>query len=144
MMPTYQKISPSTTPNEQLHINTFNFSYLLTKLDHLMHLTESTVAVAAPQSKEALERVRHSNQAILSVVIGIHFLLIVLNDQLIKPVEIRCNISTKIEWNPFPLSLTRTLIGRYFWHSAQNCCKYWDGRGTCRADLKIGVFFQSY
>ena len=48
MTPTYQKILPSITPNEQLHINTFNFSYLLTKLYHLMHLTESIVAVAAP------------------------------------------------------------------------------------------------
>jgi hypothetical protein len=53
-----------------------------------------------------------SNQAILSAVIGILFLLIVLNYQLIKPVEIKRNISTKIEWNPFSLSITRTLIGR--------------------------------
>jgi hypothetical protein len=45
-----------------------------------------------------------SNQAILSDVIGILFLLIVLNDQLIKPVEIKRNISTKIEWNPVTFS----------------------------------------
>jgi hypothetical protein len=45
------------------------------------------------------------NQAILSAVIGSLFLLIVLKDQLIKPVEIKRNISTKIEWNPFPLSI---------------------------------------
>ena len=39
-------------------------------------------------------------------------LFLVGNDQLIKPVEIKRNISTKIEWNPFPLSVTRILIGR--------------------------------
>jgi hypothetical protein len=48
----------------------------------------------------------------IAPVIGVLLLLIVLNNQLIKPVEIKRNISTKIEWNPFPLSITRTLIGR--------------------------------
>jgi hypothetical protein len=49
----------------------------------------------------------------IAAVIDVLFSVIVLlSDQLIKPVEIKRNISTKIEWNPFPLSITRTLIGR--------------------------------
>jgi hypothetical protein len=49
-----------------------------------------------------------SNQAILSALIGILFLLILLNDQLIKPVEIKRNISTKIEWNLVTFSCFRS------------------------------------